>query len=146
MRMRIDCSRMATRRTFVVFLAASMTLMLGACGGDSGREAVIESYVEAYNAGDVDAVMEVFVDDAVITGHPLGDFNGAGQIRALHAEEANGVNAYTISNVTTDGEIVTWDHVWRNEAGEEFCVEGHEAVVEGAKIASWDWPSTDFQC
>ena len=112
--------------------------------------AAIASYVAAYNAADVDAVVELFAEDAVITLHPGGDYAGITEIRTLHEAEADGTVVYDISNVVVDGDTVTWDHVWSGleENGDPFenCVTGHTAIVEAGQIVSWTWPVTNFQC
>jgi len=53
-------------------------------------------------------------------------------------------NAYTISNVEVSGNMVTWDHLWVNEVGEEYGQVGQSAVVEEVIILSWTWPDGDF--
>jgi uncharacterized protein (TIGR02246 family) len=114
----------------------------------SDPAATIEAYVAAYNAADVDAIVELFDENAVITNHPGGTFTGTEQIRSLHegggADGADGTVAYTISNIEVSGNTVTWDHVWSGEEdnGEPFqsCVEGHTATVEDGQIVSWTWP------
>ena len=146
-----DSRRSATWQTTFLVVFGSIALVLGACGGsdDAEPQAVIEAYIEAYNAADVDGIVELFAADAVIHDHPGGSYSGTAEIRALHEDEADGTVAYTISNVTVEGNTVTWDHVWVGEEdGEvfEFCVEGHVAEVENGKIVSWQWPVTDFQC
>lgn len=112
--------------------------------------AVVASYVAAYNAADIEAIVELFDEDAVIANHPGGTFTGTEQIRSLHEGEADGTVSYTISNLEVIGNTVTWDHVWSGEEdnGEPFqnCVEGHTAIVENGQIVSWTWPPTDFQC
>lgn len=133
-------------------LALSLVaLILAACGGsDADPAATIEAYVTAYNAGDIDAVMALFSEESVITGHPFrAEAAGLAAIRGLKAEEFDikaTDNAYTISNVEVASNTVTWDHVWINEDGEQYCYQGQRAVVEDGKILSWTWPGTDSDC
>ena len=125
-------------------------VMLGACGGGAANpEETVHAYINAYNAADVDGIVDLFAEDAVIRGHPGGSFSGSAQIRELHEEEADGTVTYAISNVVVDGNSVSWDHVWSGEDnGEpfEFCVNGHVADVEEGKITFWQWPVTNFEC
>jgi hypothetical protein len=45
-------------------------LIIGACWGDDADPAgVIEDITAAYNAGDIDAVMALFSEESVVTGH-----------------------------------------------------------------------------
>ena len=113
--------------------------------------AVVASYVAAYNAGDVDTLVELFTDDAVIAGHPGGDYEGVAEIRTLHEDGADATVAYDISNVAVDGDTVTWDHHWGETDDNGLiidgnCVEGHTAEIEDGMFALWEWPVTDFQC
>lgn len=131
-------------------------LIAAACGGsdDASRgaadaAAVVERYVAAYNAQDIDEVMAVFADDAVIVG--AGDrFGGAERIegaaairaseRASFSVHAPGGEAYSISNLAVTGNTVTWDH--RFEGTAHTCVgTDNEAVVEDGKIVLWRFPS-----
>ena len=117
--------------------------------------AVIEGYIAAYNGGDIGEVMAHFSEDSVITGHPTdlnrarGSSNGLTEIRALHVEDmtaAASEDAYTISNLEVTGTSVTWDHVWVNKQGTEFCKSGQTAVVEDGVILSWTWAGGGFDC
>lgn len=103
--------------------------------------AVIEAYVSAYNAEDIDAVMALFTEDSTIVGHPtLSDAVGLDAIRLLTIEDrqmAAEADPYAISNVQTDGDTVTWDHTWTNDAGEDWCQEGLSAVISDGTIVSW---------
>jgi hypothetical protein len=114
--------------------------------------AVIELYVTAYNSGDIDAVMEVFSEESVMTGHPAAakKLTGLTQIRHSQVEEdlnyAATENAYSISNVEVDGDTVTWDQLWVNKAGENYCMEGQSAVIKDGKILTWTWPSANRPC
>ena len=70
-------------RRYLAAFGFGMMLLLGACAGTDDPAAVIEAYVEAYNAGDADAIATLFAEDAVITGHPGGTFTGVSEIQAL---------------------------------------------------------------
>jgi hypothetical protein len=99
---------------------------------------VINDYVAAYNSGDVDKAMVLFTEDSTITGHPTGtgSANSLDEIQALHLQDLSYGRGYTISNVETSGNTVTWDTVWGDNYG---CVEGHTTVTNGDKIVSWSW-------
>lgn len=116
----------------------------------AGPTATVESYIEAYNAGDIDLVMTHFTEDSVITGHPFdASSTGLTEIQAVQVQDiaaAASENAYTISNVEVTGDTVTWDHVWTNSEGNDFCQFGQSAVVEEGIILSWTWPSGGGDC
>ena len=104
--------------------------------GDAG--AVIESYIQAYNDGDLEDVMSHFVVMSTITGHPT-DFDPVAtdiySIQRLHKEDLRFGQQYVISNLSVEGDTVTWNSVW----GDDGCVQGHSAVVEDGKMLSWVW-------
>jgi hypothetical protein len=105
----------------------------------------IEAYIDAYNTGDLDEVMTYFTEGSVLTYHPTdSDFQATGlvEIRALHLQDLLYGNGYTISNVETSGNTVTWDSVWGDNRG---CVEGHATVVEEGKMLTWTW-GNQFDC
>jgi hypothetical protein len=110
----------------------------------------IGAHVAAYNAADIDGVMALFTEESVITGHPFdASSTGLAEIRALHVTDmaaAASENAYTISNVEVSGNTVTWDHLWVNDVGEEYCQFGQSAVVEEGIILTWTWPSDGGDC
>jgi len=130
------------RRSLTALISAALVFI--ACGSDGADPAAtIEAYIDAYNGGDLDGVMALFAEDAVLTGHPFADLaTGRSEIRVVHAREVDGANSYTISNVEVSGNTVTWDHEWNTDN----CVTGHSALIEDRKISSWTWPVTDFQC
>ena len=137
-------------------IAVSLALLLSACGDDSDSSidvdptAVIEDYRLAYNSGDIQAVMSLFNEVSVITGHPFAaSQRGLDEIRRIQSQDiasATTEDAYVFSNFEVDGERVTWDHVWTRGDGREFCVDGHVAVIQVGKIMSWTWPDTGFGC
>ncbi len=116
----------------------------------TGPAATIEAYITAYNARDIDAVMELFSEEATSTGHPYGGPSATGKVQIRQNQvgqlSASPDNAYTISNVKVTGKTVTWDHIFISRSGQKSCVQGHSAVIEDGKILTWTWPDTDFSC
>jgi len=117
-----------------------------------GPAGVIEDYTAAFNAGDIDAVMALFSEESVLSGHPFGigfESTGLSAIRALQVE-GMGIttreDALTISNVEVTGNTVTWDQVFTSDGGAQFCIQGHSAVVEDGKILTWAWPGGGVDC
>lgn len=144
--------KLANTRSATAALVA-LVLLAGACSGNgsvSDPAATIEAYIADYNAGDLEAVMARFAEDAVITGHPLdARASGRDEIRSVHAHEVGGPGKYAISNVESFGNTVSWDHVWGGEDDGkvfEFCVDDLSATIDGGHITSWTWPITDFRC
>jgi hypothetical protein len=117
-----------------------MGVMLSAWGcseSSTDNAAVVESYISAYNDGDLEAVMTHFDDESSIIGHPTSiaaSADGVENIERLHRFDFVG-ETYTISNVAVDEDTVTWDSVW----GEDGCVRGHTAVVADGVIRTWTW-------
>ena len=118
---------------------------------DADPAATIEAYITAYNVGDFDAVMELFSEESVITGHPFQrPGQGLEQIRflqrqamqmGLREQGLDPENVYTISNLEATGNTVTWDHALIKNDVVSSCWDGHSAVVEDGKIMTWTWPS-----
>jgi hypothetical protein len=138
----------------IVAVAVVATVNTGddiAPGGTSDDPAaVIELYTTAYNSGDINAVMAVFTEDSVLYSYP-GTSEAAGMtaIRRLYTHDlanAASTDAYSISNVEVDGDTVTWDQLWVDKAGENWCMEGQSAVIKDGKILTWTWPSNNSPC
>jgi hypothetical protein len=141
------------RTTFVI--AVSIITLNGACGGDErdvGAAAALDAYRAAYNAHDIDGVVDTFADDAVITGHPLdedGTTTGADEIRALHEYEmpdAAPTDAYELTNVAEESDKVTFGHRWHTKGGDCYSGGGHTVTVEDGKIVSWVWGTAGYPC
>jgi hypothetical protein len=147
-----------TRSSLSVSLVLAATVLVAACGGDddgsdsakgSDAAAVVEGYVAAYNAQDIDGVMTFFADDAVIlaSAERVGGaerIEGAAAIRASTLEgfsvHAPGGEAYSISNLVVTGNAVAWDHLFKGIA--HTCIgTGNEAIVEDSKIVVWTFAS-----
>ena len=112
----------------------------------------LDAYIAAYNDKDIDAVMELFTEESTVTGHPYsttGSETGLNAIRSFQridmaaaAEE----DAYTISNVEVSDDTVTWDHLWLDDQGQQFCKSGVSATVEDGKFVVFRFPGGGYDC
>jgi ketosteroid isomerase-like protein len=163
----IRSDRARLSRTLIVAGSMSVLALVAGCSGatqadgdvavasatavaDEGPAAVVTSYVEAYNADDMDAVLELFTEESTITGHPAGpDIEGLESIRNLNVTDrawAHADDPYTISDVEVDGDTVTWNHVWISSEGDEWCGDGNEAVVQDGSIVEWTFAPNPHPC
>lgn len=109
---------------------------------------VLELFVQAFNAHDIDAVVALYADDAVVTGHPLIEnppAEGAQEIRALTVEDLGVANTYEVRDVVTTGNSVTFAHLWYPSDG--GCYAGTDRmVIENGKIAEWEMITGSRPC
>ena len=144
--------RRGTIQWLVTVLAAA--LLLSACSSDDADPAgTLDDFVTAYNADDLDAVMELFSEDAVIDGRPFEGGESYASPAAVRSAfsiymDFAAENAWTISNVEVTGMTVTWDQIYQSTISgiDTVCGEGHRAVIEDGKIVSWTWPSENVDC
>jgi ketosteroid isomerase-like protein len=152
-------ARRSTRRGIVlgggVLLAG--VLMLAACGddddsGQSDPAAVLANYQDTRNAGDVDALMMLYADDAVVTDHPRDNdesATGVDEIRQLEAivpTIQRAEDATEFINVQPSGNTVTFDMNFHMADGSCLGSSGHEVTVDDDKITHYDWGSVDEPC
>jgi hypothetical protein len=145
-------SRVVAARVPVSLLGPLLACAVGflaACGASSDDEsspaAVLEAYVDAINARDLDSLMALFDVDAAVTGHPADSTpaspaRGLAETRTLEAlttERATGVDAYEASDVLVSGSTVMWTHLFH--AARYTCVGNDEIAVEGGKIVRWEF-------
>jgi hypothetical protein len=142
---------MKFRLLIAMIVALALTAM--GCSSDSDDAAddpaaVVDQYVAAYNSGDIDAVMAVFTEDSVISGHPFtSEASGLTAIRGVQGSDiaaGASTDAYSISNVEVDGDTVTWDQVWVNDGGESFCRDGQSAVIKDGTMLTWTWSGSSL--
>lgn len=71
----------------------------------SANRKLLDRYVERYNAGDLDAVMDLYAEDAVQL-MPDGTFEGQGTIRERLAQELNGFSdvAHRVESFVEQGD------------------------------------------
>src|SRR5262245_6076793 len=91
----------------------------------SANRELLDLYVERYNAGDLDGVMNLYAEDAV-QNMPDGSFEGSDAIRARLAQELDGF---------TDVEHTVRSFV---EQGDSFCDEWTFAGTHAAPFALTD--------
>lgn len=140
----------------MVGAVAILAMLAGSCGDDDGDDSidnpaqVVDNYRIAYNGGDIDEVMTLFSEKSEVSCHPVdSEAAGLAAIRALHNADlgsAADADAYKISNIEVSGDTVTWDHVWTNGAGEDWCAEGNNAVIANGQMLSWTLAANRQPC
>jgi hypothetical protein len=101
--------------------------------------AITKRFNDAWNAGDVDAVMGFFHDDATVRIMPPPPppnpevYTGREQIRDWVARTLSLPFSVEASNYRVLGSVVTWDARFPHE-GPDAPEEVSEAVFEGTKI------------
>lgn len=116
-----------------------------------GTVETVEAMIAAYNERNLDALMEFFAEDAVVEAASVRTeiHQGAAQIRiafSVLTDFLEGDEAVTISNVSVDGDTVTWDQIERRTPLEDRCHDGVTAVVIDGKIQRWVWPQETVAC
>ncbi len=135
------------RRAFVATISA--VLILGACGGDATPDEVLVDLQNVRNSGDVDAVMALYAEDAVVENHPLDApldadevATGVDEIRSLEAQ-VPGIQGSTggieFTDLVVSGNTVTFKSTFFNEEGDCFSGAGNEVTVEDGKITLFVW-------
>jgi ketosteroid isomerase-like protein len=146
-----------------VWPAAAALLLVGivlaGCGDSDGAEssgdarAALDAWVDGINAHSVDDVMAAFAEDSRLIDHPLypGESAGKDQIRRGVAETVGQArrdpDAYSVSDVVTDGDTVSWSYVWIQSSGTDFCAEGNEIDVnDEGLIIELRWGADPGEC
>lgn len=135
----------------------AFVLVLAGCTSQpeaAGPAEVLAEYQEAGDAGDIDAVMELFTEDAVVTGHPLDETSppiatGVEEIRPLEEQvialqRSEDANEYFDVEVT--GNTATFSsHFYAND-GLCYAGSGHEITVADRKITTYAWGTSNQPC
>ncbi|GMQ97995.1 MAG: hypothetical protein BMS9Abin17_0499 [Acidimicrobiia bacterium] len=139
---------MKTRPIFAIVVAIALTA--AACSSSSDDPAaVLAAYEDARNARDVDALMALYADDAVVIGHPLDAdelAQGVDEIRALEGQVPaivgeNGSTEY--GSIEVSGQAVTFDQKFVSNEGDCFSSSGNNVSVEDGKIIRYEWGEGD---
>lgn len=129
--------------TVVIALLLLMSTAASAQSDTMSPEEIAAATYETINAGDIEAYMSLFADDAVVTVGPWQTLTGKDEIRASAQEtfDAELTFEYEILEVD-DGTVTAWsshkppDYEFPLEATEEF-------IVEDGKIVFNSWMPTD---
>ena len=124
---------MVRQLLFVFALVLTVLLVVVGCGGDDDSAAndpaaILADYQDARNAGDVDALISLYAEDAVVTEHPLDDdgmAEGVEEIRALERGVPliqRSEDATEFVDAQVSGNSVTFGHRFWNNTGQCFGV------------------------
>ena len=125
-------------------------LALTGCSSEpeaDGPAEVLAQYQDARNAGDVNALISLYAEDAVVTDHPLDTDSpavatGVEEIRDLEITVPSlqrPEDATEYSDVEVSGDQATFIQRFINSAGECFSTAGNQITVEGGTITTYDW-------
>lgn len=99
------------RSTALAVIAAMLALGWITITAEAQQDvvALLQSYEEAFNSGDIDAVMDFFAEDATLTVAGMATLKGKEQIRGWHEYEfaLNGQVIPTADFRVEDGTIIT---------------------------------------
>ena len=137
---------MKTRLISLAVLVVLLTLPMALYAQETDLEALVIASAEALNAGDLEAVLSYYADDAVFETVPFNKYTGKEEIRA-YMEEAIALNAtveYEILQV--EGDTVT-SRTWYTDDDLRALglnLEGIEvATLQDGKIVTQTWTATD---
>ena len=147
-------------RRFGLLLVIALTVMVAlvGCGGDdddaaaSDPAAILAEYQGASNTGDIDALISLYAEDAVVTDHPLDDDGLTEGVEAIRALDEFGTSiqrsedATEFVDVRVSGNSVTFGHRFWNNRGQCFGGGGHEVTVEDGKITRYAWGTSGEAC
>jgi limonene-1,2-epoxide hydrolase len=102
---------------------------------------VVRRFCDAWSAGDLDALMAYFTDDAVYHNIPIAPVTGVGDIRSTIEGFTQGVEKieFRVTNLVGDGDVVLTERVdvfHLPGKSIELPVMGTFEVRDG-KIAAW---------
>lgn len=109
---------------------------------DDERIAVARRFNDAWNSGDVDSVMALFTDDAVVRIVPPPPppeperYSGAGEVRAWVSRTLSLPFRVEARNYRVLGNVVTWDSRFPLE-GQDAPEDVSEAVIEDGRITDF---------
>jgi hypothetical protein len=139
---------MKTHVIAISVLVAMLVLPVSLHAQETDPGAVVSATQEAFNSGDVDAMMALFTDDAVVNLAFFDEtYSGAEEIRAWFEELAADNFEIQIEVLQVDGdkvytETTTWSDFTR-ELGIAPLVATEVYTVEGDKIKGFTWTPTD---
>ena len=143
---------MKARVIAVMMSVALLALPVTLCAQEPDAMSVINAWLEAVNAGDIDAALSYLADDAVVQIVPpapgtSGVFSGKEEIRGWYEALVAQHGGATLSDCQVDGEKVTcvnayWEDSLRS-LGLDSIVGEWVAVVREGKLQSYTFTQSD---
>jgi limonene-1,2-epoxide hydrolase len=130
----------------MVLVSLLLVLAVAAQAQESEPEAVVMSFFEALNAGDVEGALAYFAEDTVLAIIPFGTHSGTEEIRA-YLENGASLNAtieYEILQV--EGDTVSLKSWYTDDdlRGIGVKLEGMEEItIQDGKITADSWTATE---
>ncbi len=143
---------MKARMIAVVMSVALLALPVALYAQEPDPKSVINAWVEALNAGDIDAALSYLADDAVVQIVPAapgtsGIFTGKGEVRGWYETIVGQHGVTALSDCQVDGETVTCVNTYAEDSfrslGIDFVVGEWVAVVREGKLQSYTFTMSD---
>ena len=140
--------RMAAVAVSLVLLALPGVL----CAQEPDPMSIVNAWLAALNAGDIDGALSYVADDAVVTIVPLqpgtsGVFTGKEEIRGWYRTIVGEHGVTTLSDCHVDGETVTCVNTYAADSitamGLDSLVAEWVAVLRDGKFQSYSWTITE---
>lgn len=137
---------MRTRLMAITVLALILALPGALLAQESDPEAVIRSVYEALNAGDVEAALAIFADDAVLDLGAFGRFSGKEELRASFEREVSLNAHWELEDAQVEGNTVTFTSRYTSDDMRALGVtlEATEVVtIQDGLIVTDTWTITE---
>jgi ketosteroid isomerase-like protein len=130
----------------IMVLALILTLPGMLLAQESDPETLARSVFEALNAGDVEAALALYADDAVLDLGAFGRFSGKEEIRGAFENEVSLNASWEVSDFQVEGNTVTFKSLYTSDMMRALGItlEATEVVtVEDGKIVTDTWTATE---
>ena len=137
---------MKTRLIFSIIFIAMLILPGTLYAQETDPAAVIIAAFEAFNAGDIEADLAYFAEDAVVNIVPFGTYTGHAEIRAWIEKNVAVNGRMTWETPQVDGNTVTLKSGYTDDELQSIGItlEANETViVKDGKIVEDTWVATD---
>jgi len=130
----------------LVTIAVAIVLVAAGCTTSSDDPvAILEDYQNTRNSGDVDGVLALYAEDAVVLDHPLdsdGTATGVNEIRELEKNVPSvqrSEDAIEFVDIEVSDNVVTFGHRFFNSSAGCSGYTGNTVTVEDGEITQYDW-------
>jgi hypothetical protein len=136
----------------VMMSVVLLALPLALSAQEPDPMSIINDWVEALNAGDIDAALPYLADDAVVQIMPpapgtSGVFSGKGEIRGWYETVAGQHGVTMLSDCQVDGETVTCVNTYAEDSfrslGIDSVIGEWVAIVREGKLQSYMFTMSD---